>query len=136
MNPFSKNINFFLAKYPFFKEKFQKLSIFYKNFSGFSKRLCKEFDLFAIHALIFCAVGPKTQFVGDFWENFRNFSKFFLRKLLKMLYFNIFLKDLANHALNFCAFGRKTICRNFLRIKFRNFSKIFLRKLLKMHLLA
>ena len=41
---------------------------------------------------------------------FKKISKFFLRKLIKMLYFNIFLKDLANPALNICTFGRQTIC--------------------------
>ena len=37
------------------------------------------------------------------------FSKNFLRKLLKMHYFNIFQKNLTNKALIFRAFGRKTL---------------------------
>ena len=39
---------------------------------------------------------------------FEIFQKIFIRKLIKMHYFCIFLKDLTSHALIFCAFGRKT----------------------------
>ena len=42
-----------------------------------------------------------------FWENFRKFSKNFLRNLQKCIILAYFSKNLTNHSLIFCALGRK-----------------------------
>ena len=55
---------------------------------------------------IFARLNEKRKLL-EILKIFRKFSKFFLRKLLKVHYFGIFSKNLTNHALNFCAFGRK-----------------------------
>ena len=66
-------------------------------------------------------------FIGAFgrktmcWNVLRNFSKIFIRILLKMHYFCIFFqRNLTNHSLFFCAFGQKTQ-----RKKFEKSLKIF-----------
>ena len=91
-------------------------------FQKFSKKISKNFlktiaknALFshifqkhlAIHTLNFCTFWPKTQFVGDFWENFRKFWKDFFRKLLKCIILAYFSNKLTNYALILCEFGRK-----------------------------
>ena len=40
----------------------------------------------------FFAFGRKTRFIGNVEKTFENFSKNFLRKLLKMHYLSIFFK--------------------------------------------
>ena len=60
------------------------------------------------HAGNLCAFARTMQNVGNYEKNFRKFSKFFLRKLLKVHYFGIFFKEFNKIALIFCVFGQKT----------------------------
>ena len=139
---------------------------FSKIFKKFLKKIAKNALFLPIfpnnlanHALIFCAFGRKTQFVG----NFEKFFKMFLKKIAKMHCFSLFFQKfnkpcvkflrawskntiywkfskfitfayfpnfLTDHAFIFCAFGRKTQkVGNFGKIF--KFSKKFIRKLRK-----
>ena len=62
------------------------------------------------------------------WENFRNFSKCFFRKLRKCIVLTYFQKNLTNNALIFCAFGRKTQIVGKIWENFENFWCKFYRK--------
>ena len=66
---------------------------------------CKTFNKQCANIL---RVWTKTQFIGNFETIFESFSKYFLRKLLKMHYLSIFFQRFNKPALIFRAFGRKT----------------------------
>ena len=79
-------------------------------------------------AFKFCAFGRKTLFTGNFWENFRNFSKENCKKCIILAYFS---KNLTNNAFNFCPFRWKAQLIGKFEKDFENFQKTFLRKLQK-----
>ena len=71
-------------------EKHNLLERFEKNLENFHKNIARNALFLHIfqknltnHALIFCAIGRKSQFVG-------NFEKIFLRKLRKMDDFSVY----------------------------------------------
>ena len=83
-----------------------------------------------MHGVNFWGFGLNTQFAENVWDNFRKFSKVFLRKMLKMPYFSIFFKKFNKPSIQFLRIWTKNaMCRKFVR----KFSKIFRRKLRKMH---
>ena len=81
------------------------------------------------HALIFCAFGRKTQFIGNFEKIFENFSNDFLRKLLKIRYFSIFFKRFNKPCVNFLRVWPKTQSVGKFWENFENFWWKFYRKI-------